>query len=144
MKPYLKSIIITSCLALMSGASTAGDLVYQPQNTAFGGTNANAMQLLMSKAQAQDTTENPNKTTSTPQTAIERFQASLERRILDQIAREIVSGVFPNDGGDISQLGTFSTDEFSITVNNDDPDIISLSITEFATGGETTMEIPKF
>lgn len=94
MKLYLKSIIITSCLALIAGVSVAGDLVYQPQNTAFGGTNANATQLLMSKAQTQDTTENPNKTTSTPQTAIERFQANLERRILTRLHVKSLAACF--------------------------------------------------
>lgn len=122
----------------------AGELVYQPQNTAFGGNNASATQVLMSKAQSQDTTENPNKTTTAPQTALERFQASLERRVLDQIAREIVSGAFDTDNSILDDAGTFSTDEFSITVNNDNPDAISISITEFASGSETVMEIPKF
>lgn len=139
-----KLLLLAASLILPLTHAGAGELVYQPQNTAFGGNNASATQLLISKAQSQDTTENPNKTISTQQTALERFQASLERRVLDQIAREIVSGAFDTDNSILDDAGTFSTDEFSITVNNDNPDAISISITEFSTGSETTMEIPKF
>lgn len=133
-------------ISLISSHLYAADLVYTPQNTAFGGNNANTTQLLMNKAQAQDTLKAPQtaSTSSTQQTAIERFQASLERRILDQIAREIVSGVFPDNGNSLMDNSDFTTEEFSIKVNNDDPDVISVSITEFASGSETTMEIPKF
>lgn len=137
-------LLIISALLLSATGVTAGELVYQPQNTAFGGNNASATQLMMSKAQAQDTTENPNKTTTTTQTALERFQASLERRILDQIAREIVTGAFNSDGDILDDAGTFSTEDFSITVNQDNPDSISVSIMEFSTGSETSLEIPKF
>lgn len=139
-----EAYLFTTSLLLAACNVAAGDLVYQPQNTAFGGNNASAAQLMMSKAQAQDTTENPNKTVTATQTDMERFQASLERRILDQIAREIVNGVFDGSSDVLDDSGTFSTEDFAITVNNDNPDAISISITEFATGSETTMEIPKF
>jgi curli production assembly/transport component CsgF len=130
-------ILILPCNIYASG------LVYNPQNTAFGGTNANAPQILMSKAQAQNETKDPNtKTPGSQQTAIERFQANLERRILDKIAREIVSGAFEGEGGD--ETGTFSTDDFSVTVNDENPDAVSVTIVEYATGSSTSIEVPKF
>jgi curli production assembly/transport component CsgF len=142
-----KIITLHASFLLLAGNALAGDLVYQPQNTAFGGNNAAATQILMSKAQSQDTTEAPAKAsaTATPQqTDIEKFKANLERRILDQIARQIMSGIFPTDGSGLDQTGTFNTENYSITVNNDNPDAVTVTITDFATGGETTIDIPKF
>lgn len=130
-------------LTISSATATAGEMVYQPQNTAFGGNNASATQLMLSKAQAQDTTENPD-IGSTGQTALDRFKDSLERRILDQIARGIVNDAFNSDGDILDDAGTFSTEDFSIMVDQDNPDAISVSITEFSTGSETIMEIPRF
>lgn len=141
----IKNITLFTSIALLSCQALAGELVYHPQNTAFGGDNASATQILMSKAQAQDTTEDPNKKITTSQTPLERFQNSLQSRILDQISREIVTGAFSSgDGSILNDTGTFSTDQFSITVNNDNPDSLAVSITDFATGNETVMEIPKF
>lgn len=144
MKPI---IFLALGLCFSAQAAMANGLAYSFQNTAFGGDNASATQLALTKAQSQDTTEKPKSaetSTSTQQTAMDRFKDNLERRILDQIAREIVNGVFPDSGSGLDEAGTFVTDEFSISVNNDDPDIVSVSIVEFATGSETSLEIPKF
>ena len=136
---------LVSALMLLSFNASAGTLIYTPQNTAFGGNNASATQLLMSKAQAQDTTVDPEKNKpKIEKTEIERFQESLERRILDKIARDIVADMFGEEGENGNSTGTFSTDEFSVTVDEDNPDSVSIKIKEYATGSETSIEIPKF
>ncbi|RTZ67601.1 MAG: hypothetical protein DSZ29_00515 [Aquificaceae bacterium] len=137
---------LLSSLLLFSLSTSAGTLIYTPQNTAFGGNNASATQMLMSKAQAQDTTVDPEKNKPKVQkTEIERFQENLERRILDKIARDIVTNMFTNSTDDSSEgTGTFSTDQFSVTVDEENTDNVSITIVEYATGNETKIEIPKF
>ena len=140
-------IILTSAIIALSFTVSAGTLVYTPQNTAFGGNNASATQILLSKAQAQDTTVDPEKNKpKVEKTEIERFQESLERRILDKIARDVVTNMFGNEeeNGNKEGTGTFSTDEFSVTIDEDNPDAVSINIVEYATGNETSIEIPKF
>lgn len=138
-------ITLASNLLLLSLSISAGTLVYTPQNTAFGGTNASATQILMSKAQMQDTTVDPEKNKPKVQkTEIERFQENLERRILDKIARDIVAGMFADNTGATEGIGTFSTDKFSVTVDEENTDSVSITIVEYATGSETVIEIPKF
>lgn len=139
-------IIAFNASILLSFSVSAGSLVYSPQNTAFGGNNANATQILMSKAQAQDTLENPRKNKpKVEKTEIERFQEGLERRILDKIARDIVGSMFEEEGGaENSNKNTFSTDEFSVSIDDDNFDSVSVKIIEYATGNETSIDIPKF
>ncbi len=142
----LSPIIFTNILLIFSLNTTAGTLVYTPQNIAFGGTNANATQILMAKAQAQDVTVDPEKNKpKVEKTEMERFQESLNRRILDKIARDVVTNMFDDEtDGDSNSMGTYSTDEFSVTIDEENPDAMSIKIVEYATGNETSIEIPKF
>ena len=59
MKTYLL-MILSNILIFFSQSILSNDLVYRPQNSAFGGSPA-ATQVLLSKASAQNLTTDPNK-----------------------------------------------------------------------------------
>lgn len=118
----------------------AGELVYQPQNSSFGGSAATT-QILMSKASAQNTLKDPE---VEDQTELDKFKDQLERRILSLLARAVVDGLYDIDEEGFGDGGTFSTDDFSVSVLTDNPDVLVVEINEVSTGDVTSIEIPQF
>lgn len=129
-------LLLTSSLLLAGQTSLASDLVYQPQNSAFGGS-ASATQILMSKANAQDTT----KEDKVEKTALEKFQTQLESSILRAITRKI-TGSFSEEDEDLTGQ-VLSSDEFSVTVLTDNDESIVIELHDLATDTVTTLTIPK-
>jgi len=139
MKPYLL-IILSNILIFFSQSILSNDLVYRPQNSAFGGSPA-ATQVLMSKASAQNITKDPNKKDRQQKTQIERFEEQLERSILRKLSNSITDS-FDEDSEDLTGK-IFNTDEFSVNILTDNAESIELQIENFIDGTLTTLTIPK-
>lgn len=144
LKQRLQLFAIVSVL-LFAQSLQASPLVYSPTNIKFGGLSPDASSVLFSQAQAQSTHKDPNAIDPfAEKTQLERFQEALERRILDILAGQVIEDAFGSFGeGGLGNGGTFSTDEFSVTINTNNPDVIVVGITDLLGGGETTIEIPN-
>lgn len=118
---------------------SAQDLVYQPVNPAFGGAYLN-YQWLQSSAQ----TQNPYKggSSSYARDPLADFESTLQRQILNQLSRELISNRF-GDQLDLTQEGLFDLGEFTVEII---PGLDGTAIRIFneLTGAETTVTIPTF
>lgn len=103
----------------------ATELVYTPVNPAFGGNPLNGTWLL-NNAQAQNDYDDPdlkNRTATTGTSALERFTAQLQSRLLGQLMDNISTG----------NTGSLSTDAFIVNVV-DDSGQLTIEVTDRATG----------
>lgn len=106
----------------LAGSVQATELVYTPVNPAFGGNPLNGTWLL-NNAQAQNDHDDPDSTSATRQSALERFTSSLESRLLSQMLTNIEDG----------NTGSLTTDSFIISMI-DDGGQLTIMITDRATG----------
>ena len=128
-----------ACAVLLAAAAPqAQQLTYQPTNPAFGGFSANYSWLL-SSAQAQ------NEYTETRADAFNRdpladFQTNLQRQILNQLSRELITNRFGDL--DLTQPGTFNFGDLQVQVI---PGIDGISVQIFnnLTGESTTVTVPN-
>ncbi len=134
------SAAIVAMIAFLGNAQ-GQDLVYRPKNPAFGGDTFNYNWLLAS-AQTQDLTEDTRpKTTSTSTTnTLQSFTESLNRQLLSQISRQIITNQF---GEDSLQPGSYSIGDFQIDVSST-LDGLSIVIQDAGTGDQTEILIPFF
>lgn len=125
----------------VAGKTYAQDFIYTPKNPAFGGNPYN-FSWLMSSAQAQnditkDTEDAYSRYSSDP---LENFTESLNRQILSQLSRQIVTQQF---GEDALQAGNYTLGNYQIEIG-DQANGINITITDAATGSQTTVEVPYF
>lgn len=125
----------------VAGKTYAQDFIYTPKNPAFGGNPYN-FSWLMSSAQAQnditkDTEDAYSRYSSDP---LESFTESLNRQILSQLSRQIVTKQF---GEDALQAGTYTLGNYQIEIG-DQANGINITIVDAATGSQTTVEVPYF
>ena len=109
-------------------------MVYQPRNPAFGGSPANYSWML-SSAQAQNEYTEERDTRD----QLADFQANLQRRILNDLARQIAGDQF--EGLDFSQEGSFDFGDFLIDITPG-LDEITIRVFNTLTGDESTISIP--
>ncbi len=138
---WLITIII---LVLGSGSNLqAQDFVYTPKNPAFGGNPYNYSWML-SSAQAQDTYEDPSKDESASSgyssDPVDDFAESLNRQILSQLSREIVSRQF---GENALEDGTYLLGDYQIDIGNSGSGIV-ITIIDLVTGSTTNVSVPYF
>lgn len=114
------------------------DLVYKPVNPAFGGDTFN-YQWLLSSAQAQDLTEDTRVDDRFERDDLEDFTSSLNRSILSQLSRQLVSTQF---GESALEEGTYEIGTFQIDVSNS-LEGITISIFDAASGERTEVVIPN-
>ncbi|WP_433740013.1 curli assembly protein CsgF [Pseudomonas putida] len=103
----------------------ATELVYTPVNPAFGGNPLNGTWLL-NNAQAQNDFDDPdlkNRSSATGTSALDRFTAQLQSRLLGQLMDNISNG----------NTGSLSTDAFIVNVV-DDSGQLTIEVTDRATG----------
>jgi curli production assembly/transport component CsgF len=136
----LKFIITLGLFLLVYQVSSAQQMVFRFTNPAFGGNPLNYSWLLNS-ANAQ----NRFQTTNNGLSALNRdpladFQQSLQRQVLSQLTREIVTNRFGNV--DFSQEGTFEFGEFTINILPSSNGV-DVSILNILTGDETTITVPN-
>ncbi|WP_372242571.1 curli assembly protein CsgF [Pseudomonas sp. C1C7] len=110
----------------------ATELVYTPVNPAFGGNPLNGTWLL-NNAQAQNDYDDPdlkNRATATGTSALERFSAQLQSRLLGQLLDNINNG----------NTGSLSTDAFIVNVV-DDSGALTIEVTDRATGEVSEIKV---
>lgn len=132
-------LIIFFLACCLSSSLYGQDLVYKPTNPAFGGDTFN-YQWLLSSAQAQDLTEDLREDNLSQRNQLEDFASSLNRSILSQLSRQLVSTQF----GTNSELedGSYQIGSFQIDVSNT-LDGIVISIFDSALGERTEVIIPN-
>jgi curli production assembly/transport component CsgF len=134
------NVLLISLFLTVAGRTYGQDFVYTPKNPAFGGNPYNYSWLL-SSAQAQnkikEASSNPMSTTTDP---LKDFAQSLNRQILSQLSRQIVSKQF---GEDALKSGTYILGDYQIEVG-DQSDGINVTILDNKTGSQTTVSVPFF
>ncbi|MBV5282305.1 MAG: curli assembly protein CsgF [Paludibacter sp.] len=139
MKAILQ-ILFVLCFVL-TAKTYAQDLVYTPKNPAFGGNPYN-YSWLMSSAQAQnDIKETTTSSTSSYKTdPLKDFSESLNRQILSQLSRQIVSRQF---GEDALSAGTYVLGDYQIEIG-DQSSGLNITIVDNKSGSSTTVSVPYF
>ena len=133
--------LLCALLLLSVGATPAlgQDLVYEPTIPAFGGSGVNT-NFFFQSANAQ----NPyggQRGFGFRDDPLQNFEQQLQRRILDQISRQVIEERFGDI--DLTQEGTFDFDQFSVDVRPG-PSGISIRVFNKQTGESTTIDIPRF
>ncbi|MDX8339499.1 curli assembly protein CsgF [Draconibacterium sp. IB214405] len=139
-----KIIILLGLFLIGISYSFAQDFVYTPKNPAFGGSPYNYSWML-SSAQAQDTYEAPSDESSLYSSyyssdPVDNFTESLNRQILSQLSRQIVSKQF---GEDALEEGTYVLGDYQIEIG-DGGTGLSITILDNSTGATTSVEVPYF
>jgi curli production assembly/transport component CsgF len=118
----------------------AQDFVYKPKNPAFGGDTFN-YNWLLSSAQAQDLTVDTRPNRGLPvRSTTEEFAQSLNRLLLSQLSRELITSQFGEEG---LTDGLYTFGDFQLDVATT---LEGLSITIFdqVSGDQTQIVIPFF
>jgi curli production assembly/transport component CsgF len=137
----LAGALLFGLLLLPMGSTTAlgQDLVYQPTNPAFGGSSVNYSWLLNSA-----NNQNPfsgGRDFGFRDDPLQNFERQLQRRILDQISRQVIEERFGEI--DLTQEGSFDFERFSVDVTPG-PSGINIRVFNKDTGESTTIDIPRF
>ncbi|MCD1650708.1 curli assembly protein CsgF [Halomonas meridiana] len=132
----MKTLKKVASIGLMTIAVTqaqAGNLIYQPINPSFGG-DPFVGSYLLGKAQAQDTTTDPNTRSVQSLSSTERLIQNLESRLISQLISDV-------SRGEVDE-GSFDSDEFGVVVSDSSGqlvvrvvDKITGDVTEISVGG---------
>jgi len=132
----MKALKKVASIGLMTIAVTqaqAGNLIYQPINPSFGG-DPFVGSYLLGKAQAQDTTTDPNTRSVQSLSSTERLLQNLESRLISQLISDV-------SRGEVDE-GSFDSDEFGVVVSDSSGqlvvrvvDKITGDVTEISVGG---------
>lgn len=139
----LAFMVCAGLLVVLLGApssAAAQDLVYQPTNPAFGGSYANYSWLLNS-ANNQNPYGGSNGFSSFRDDPLQNFEQQLQRRVLDQISRQVIDQRFGDI--DLTQEGSFDFERFTVDVTPG-PSGINIRVFNKQSGESTTIEIPRF
>ncbi|MCK5604146.1 hypothetical protein KAR91_19820 [Candidatus Pacearchaeota archaeon] len=120
----------------------ASEIIYQPINPSFGGFPSNGS-VLLNQAQAQNNFKDPNADDPFNKSPLDRFNETLERQVLSQLARRVVEDAFGTGTG-VGSGGIYTTDNFSIEIDTTDPAVINLIVTDLSSGDISTIAIPYF
>ena len=127
------------CWGLSVSAAQAQDFVYQPQNPAFGGSPANFQWMFQSAEAQKDFDDDAPGLRRDP---LQNFQDQLQRRILNELSREIVGTRIGGAGIDFGQEGRFEFGDFFVEVE-EGPDGLRIQIINALTGDESTVTVPS-
>ncbi len=140
MKRYFVSIsALAVAFLLLVAPVQAQDFVYQPKNPAFGGNPGN-FSALFNMAEAQKDFEDD--TPDFRRDPLQNFQDQLQRRILNELSREIVGSRVGDSGIDFGQEGRFEFGDFFVEVE-EGPDGLRIQIINALTGDESTVTVPS-
>jgi curli production assembly/transport component CsgF len=134
------SLYLVCGLVLWSAAARASEIVYVPVNPNFGGSPSNGPGLLAS-ASATNRHGQSGLGGSSPlsQTPLEQFNQTLERMMLSQLASAATSKLMGSDGKLLP--GTFSTENFIITVTDLGGGLLRVTTTDKSSGAVTSFEV---
>ena len=121
------------------GFCQAQDMVYRPKNPAFGGDTFN-YNWLLSSAQSQNLIEDPALSALDEDSTLDDFAESLNRQLLNQLSRELVTTQFGEDG---LTEGTFTLGDFQVDVTTSLEGLV-ISIFDIVAGEQTQVIIPFF
>lgn len=131
----LRRRYILPVFAVIATHSAMADMVYRPINPSFGGDPFNSSHL-NSLATAQNL--HKQSSTTTTQTASERFLSMLESRLYSSLASQVADAIF---GENAQDDGTITFDDQQVHFHNTGTEI-QLTITDFITGKVTTITVP--
>jgi len=139
MKNLFRISVFMGIIFLCSGALKAQDLTFEFINPAFGGNTFN-YQWLLSSADAQNTFEEPSDLLDLESDPLQEFADDLNRQILNQLSRQLISDQF-GEGG--LQEGNYLIGSYEISVTSGSNGI-TVSIVDLDTGGQTSITVPYF
>ena len=129
-----------SCgIVLWSACACATELVYVPVNPNFGGSPSNGPGLLAAASAANKHGQQRLGSSPLDQTPLEQFNQTLERTVLSQLASAATSKLMGQDGKLVP--GTFSTENFIITVTDLGGGMLRVTTTDKSTGAVTSFEV---
>ncbi len=136
----MKKITLITILTLMAFSfCQAQDMVYKPKNPAFGGDTFN-YNWLLSSAQAQNLIEDPDLLERTQGSTLDDFAESLNRQLLSQLSRQLVTTQFGEEG---LETGNYTIGDFQVDVANSLEGLV-ITILDSAAGEQTQVIIPYF
>jgi curli production assembly/transport component CsgF len=138
----LRVSTITAVLAFFSLTAFSQQLVYKPINPAFGGDTFN-YQWLLSSAQAQNTLEDQGGARTAglgTGNVLTDFQNNLNRQILNQLSREVISNIF---GEGSLQDGEFEFGTLQINIASQ-TDGVNIDIVNSQDGSRTNILVPYY
>ncbi|WP_299702164.1 curli production assembly/transport component CsgF [uncultured Pontibacter sp.] len=137
---YSLPLVFMFCL-LCAGNAKGQDLLYQAKNPAFGGETFN-YQWLQSSAQSQDKLKDPDEASTSPfnRDPLKDFQESLNRQILNQLSRQLVTAQFGEEG---LAPGNYTIGDYEIEVS-EGMSGININILDKGTGNRTSVTIPYY
>jgi len=139
MKNLFRISVFMGIILLCSGTLKAQDLTFEFINPAFGGNTFN-YQWLLSSADAQNTFEEPTDMLEFEADPLAEFAEDLNRQILNQLSRQLVSEQF-GEGG--LQEGNYLIGSYEISVTSGSTGI-TVTIVDLDTGGQTSITVPYF
>jgi curli production assembly/transport component CsgF len=135
----MKKILLLISIAFCACSLYGQDLVYRPVNPAFGGETFN-YNWLFSSAQAQDLIEDPDNIFDTDASTLDDFAESLNRQLLNQLSRDLITSQFGEDG---IQEGNFVFGDFQVDISTGLDGLI-VNIFDASIGEQTQVIIPFF
>jgi curli production assembly/transport component CsgF len=136
------SLYFACGILLWSGAACATELVYVPVNPNFGGSPSNGPGLLaVASASNKHGAQSGLGSSALNQSPLAQFNQTLERMVLSQLASSATSKLMGPDGK--LMPGTFSTENFIITVTDLGGGVLRVTTTEKATGAVTSFEVSQ-
>ena len=130
-KTGVNTLTTTLLASVFTLHASAGELVYTPINPSFGGDPFMGSYLL-GKAQAQDTTTDPNIEDFEPLSPTERLIQSLESQFISDLINDV--------GGVDNGTGSFDSGDFNVVVRNEGGQII-VEVIDKATGDLTNISV---
>lgn len=135
----MKQTFLLVFLGFIGSALYGQDMVYKPKNPAFGGDTFN-YNWLLSSAQAQNLIEDPDVIASRQTNTLDDFAESLNRQLLSQLSRQLVTTQFGEQG---LEEGTYTFGNFQIDVTTGLDGLI-VTIVDGSVGQQTQVIIPFF
>lgn len=137
MKYIWLTLVFTASTFLANGQ----DLVYTPRNPAFGGNTLNYSWLLNSATAQNGFQAESDGFDRDPEDPLDDFTESINRQILSQLTREVLSNQLEDD--QLLQPGTFEFGSLQVNVVPGATGLV-VTITDFSTGGQSQITVPFF
>lgn len=127
-------------MGMMSQLGSAQQFVYKPINPAFGGDTFNYQWLIQSAEQQNRFTDPALANSAAQQSELDAFSAGLNRQLLSQLQRALLTLNIDPDTG--LQPGTFSFGSLEVEIL-ESLDGLVLNILDTTTGDQTQVIVPR-